>query len=144
LSTIEQELADWAKTRYPWQQYALRRIALGKPFSASDVVVLADEIIANKHNKAPNPPLQASDISGVTDPEATVALRNIREVTNVNALLDSQELSFASTGLTVVFGDNGSGKSGYARVIKTVAGAKALGAHPRQRLQGGSGCPAES
>jgi energy-coupling factor transporter ATP-binding protein EcfA2 len=124
LSTIEQELADWAKTRYPWQQYALRRIATGQPFTQADVITLADEIIANKHIKPANPALQASDISGVSDPEATIALKSVRELTNVNAILGSQEMTFAESGLTVVFGDNGSGKSGYARIIKDVASAR--------------------
>jgi energy-coupling factor transporter ATP-binding protein EcfA2 len=124
MSTIEQELADWAKGRYPWQQYALRRIATGQTFTQADVVTLADEIIANKHAQPATPALKATDITGVSDPEAAVALKSIRDLTNVNALLEAQELTFAETGLTVVFGDNGSGKSGYARIIKDVASAR--------------------
>src|SRR5689334_866004 len=108
MSTIEQELADWAKTRPPWQQYALRRIATGQPFTPNDVVKLADEIIANKHAKPVSQPLKVTDISGVADPATTVALKSVRDLTNVNALLEAQELTFAPTGLTVVFGDNAS------------------------------------
>ena len=124
MSTIEQELADWAKNRHAWQQYALRRVVTGEPFSQTDVVTLADEIIASKHTKPAGPALKASDIGGVTNPEATVALQSIHDLTNVNAILGSQKLTFAPTGLTVVFGDNGSGKSGYARIIKDVASAR--------------------
>lgn len=124
LSTIEQELADWAKGRYPWQQYALRRIATGQPFTQAEVVKLVDEIIANKYAETAFPALKATDISGVSDPNATVALKCIRDPTNVNALLEAQELTFAEIGLTVVFGDNASGKSGYARIIKDVASAR--------------------
>jgi hypothetical protein len=108
LSTIEQELADWAKGRYPWQQYALRRIATGQPFTQAEVVKLVDEIIANKYAETAFPALKATDISGVSDPNATVALKCIRDPTNVNALLEAQELTFAEIGLTVVFGDNAS------------------------------------
>jgi hypothetical protein len=124
LSTIEQELADWVQTRYPWQQYALRRITTGQPFSQTDVVTLADQIIANSHTKPASPALEASDISGVSDPEATVALKSVSDLTSVNALIGSQEMTFAEAGLTVVFGDNGSGKSGYARIIKDIASAR--------------------
>jgi hypothetical protein len=124
MSTIEQEIASWAGTRYGWQQYALRRIATGNAFSQSDVVVLTNEILAGKHSKPPSPALKASDISGVSNPGATVVLRAIRDLTNVNALLGAQELTFALDGLTVVFGDNGSGKSGYARIVKDVASAR--------------------
>jgi hypothetical protein len=51
-------------------------------------------------------------------------LRSIRDVSNVNALLDQQEMTFGSAGLTVVYGDNGSGKSGYARLVKAAVGAR--------------------
>lgn len=90
MSTIEQELADWAKGRYPWQQYALRRIAIGQPFTQAEVVKLVDDIIANKYAKAASPALKATDISGVSDPNATVALKCIRDPTNVNALLEDR------------------------------------------------------
>ncbi len=85
---------------------------------------MVDEIIANKYAKTASPALKATDISGVSDPNATVALKCIRDPTNVNALLEAQELTFAEIGLTVVFGDNASGKSGYARIIKDVASAR--------------------
>jgi hypothetical protein len=41
-----------------------------------------------------------------------------KPVAHVNALLGGQQLTFAAHGLTVVYGDNASGKSGYARLIK--------------------------
>jgi hypothetical protein len=62
LSTIEQEIADWARTRHPWRQDALRRIATGESFGQPDVVNLADELIANKRTKPASPALKAIDI----------------------------------------------------------------------------------
>ena len=47
-----------------------------------------------------------------------VRLQSVRILENVNAIKQEQELSFAPDGLTVIFGENGSGKSGYARVIQ--------------------------
>jgi len=129
--TIEEEIADWASSRHPWQQRALYRIATGQPYRPSEIIALADELIANKDTKSPNPALQASDITGVADTDSTVALKSIRDLTNVNALLEAQELTVAEFGLTVVFGDNASGKSGYARLIKDVASA-----HHHQPIHG--------
>lgn len=48
----------------------------------------------------------------------TVNLLNIKNVTNVNALASSQTLSFPKDSMTIVYGDNGSGKSGYVRLLK--------------------------
>jgi energy-coupling factor transporter ATP-binding protein EcfA2 len=42
----------------------------------------------------------------------------IHNVEHVNALAAGENLSFDGTGITVLYGDNGSGKSRYARVLK--------------------------
>jgi len=42
----------------------------------------------------------------------------------VNALADDQFLHFAASGLTIVYGDNGAGKSGYGRVLKHACRAR--------------------
>ena len=42
----------------------------------------------------------------------------VRGVKNVNRLRPDQRLTFGTDGVTVVFGFNGSGKSGYARLVK--------------------------
>jgi hypothetical protein len=69
-------------------------------------------------------PLTAEEIFGVQSPVVAVLLSSIADPTNVNRLLDEQKLTFAPQGLTVVYGDNASGKSGYARIIKAVVGAR--------------------
>ncbi len=45
----------------------------------------------------------------------------------MNALAEGQRLSFDKSGMTVIYGDNGSGKSGYARVLKKVCRARMPG-----------------
>ncbi len=48
----------------------------------------------------------------------TITLLAIADVANANRLAAGQKLTFARTGMTVVYGDNGTGKSGYARILK--------------------------
>ena len=63
----------------------------------------------------------------IPDPDAAamaVTLRAIRGAENVNALKPGERLTFDKAGLTVVYGDNGSGKSGYARILKKVSRAE--------------------
>lgn len=122
MTTIEQEIATWAGTRPAWHQAALRQLAAGHAFDQTEIEAIAAQLKAGKQQTAA--PLEATDIPGAQAAGATVLLRSIRDVTNVNALLDSQELTFGAAGLTVVYGDNGSGKSGYARLIKDAVGAR--------------------
>ena len=42
----------------------------------------------------------------------------IEKPININALFNNAKLGFEKDGLSLVFGNNGSGKSSYARVLK--------------------------
>jgi Tfp pilus assembly pilus retraction ATPase PilT len=53
-----------------------------------------------------------------------VCLKRICNLKNVNALAQDQSLVFAPDGLTIVYGDTCSGKSGFARVIKAMVSAR--------------------
>jgi energy-coupling factor transporter ATP-binding protein EcfA2 len=98
-------------------------------FSDAEVSAIAAQL---KGGTQPSTlPLNPKEISGTRSAGATVALRSVRDIANVNALLTAQELTFHETGVTAVYGDNASGKSGYARVIKSVAAARHHGpVHP--------------
>jgi len=122
MTVIEEEIATWAATRPGWQQAALHKLAKGTSFAQPEIEAIAAQLKAGTRPEAP--PLKTTDIPGARAAGATVALRSISDVTNVNALLDAQELTFGATGLTVVYGDNGSGKSGYARLIKDACGGR--------------------
>src|SRR3546814_7324195 len=51
-----------------------------------------------------------------------LAMKNMR---HVNAIAENQHLAFSAGGMTVIYGDNGSGKSGYSRVLKRACRARA-------------------
>lgn len=56
--------------------------------------------------------------------EPPVVLVSIAEPEHVNALASEKPLALDANGLTVVYGDNGSGKSGYARLLKRMCRAR--------------------
>lgn len=114
--TIQEEIVSWASSRSGWQQEALCNLASGKHWDDAELDILVGEV---KAGGASAQKLTEADIPVATSTAATVSLRSIRDLQNVNALVPAQELNFAETGLTVIYGDNGSGKSGYARLIKS-------------------------
>lgn len=50
--------------------------------------------------------------------ESTVTIDSLGPVNNVSALLKDQILTFSTKGMTVVYGDNGVGKSSYSKILK--------------------------
>jgi len=73
---------------------------------------------------APTPkPLVPSDIPGAQAEQ--VSLLAIKNLANVNAIPPgSRPLTFGDKGITIIYGDNASGKSGYARVLKKACRAR--------------------
>lgn len=66
----------------------------------------------------PGQPLDATHVRDPAASHAVVTLGALHGLSNVNALAPGERLTFGKTGLTVIYGDNGAGKSGYARVLK--------------------------
>ena len=118
------EILGWSKNRPVWQQDALRRLCEKDALSANDLPELT-ALCKDKSAKAT--PLSADHIKDPEASSATVNLRAMHGVQEVNALAEGQRLSFDKSGMTVIYGDNGSGKSGYARVLKKVCRARVPG-----------------
>jgi energy-coupling factor transporter ATP-binding protein EcfA2 len=126
---IHPDIVAWIAGREHWQQEALARLAAGKSLSTKDVADIV-EMCVDEHRagyKAPDPPAYDAAPSGNTDSIANnpaVTLTCAKNLQNVNALRPDQDLSIESSGLTVVYGENGTGKSGYVRFLKQACRAR--------------------
>jgi hypothetical protein len=120
--TVESELAAWAATRPDWQQEVLLRLCRDEVITPADIEALADRVI--KSEPAATSPLAASDIPGHASAGGGVQLTSLHDLVGVNALVTGQRLTFGAPGVTIVYGDNASGKSGYARILKSAVGAR--------------------
>jgi len=69
----------------------------------------------------PVPKIEEKQLSG--NPMETVRLDSIKLGDGVNALKPGTQIDFAPA-VTVIFGENGSGKSGFVRVLKRAAGVR--------------------
>jgi hypothetical protein len=69
-------------------------------------------------------PLTADHIPAPVKATTHVELRAMKNMRHVNAIAENQHLAFGAAGMTVIYGDNGSGKSGYSRVLKRACRAR--------------------
>lgn len=123
-----QEIVKWSASLPSWQRDALRRLCQKDQLTNEDMIDL-EELCLRPHTTPSNvlakasEPLTPSHIRHDARGQV-VALRRITDVANVNALAEGQVLKFAETGLTIVFGGNASGKSGYTRILKKACRAR--------------------
>ena len=120
--SVEDELVGWISNRPGWQQSVVARLCKQEPFDEAATAALADDLIANK--QAGSVSVLASDIPGSAVAGDGVSLVAIEGLQGLNALVDGQGLSFGAAGITIVYGDNASGKSGYARLLRNMVGGK--------------------
>lgn len=122
--TVLQEILQWSKGRPTWQRDALRRLVLYGELADEDINALVEicksgQGLAEQRDTVPlaeeHVPNQAAG--------APVSLVSICHHRGVNALAENQTLKFGP-GLTVVYGDNGAGKTGYIRILKSACRAR--------------------
>lgn len=59
---------------------------------------------------------------GISIEGSTITLSSIDSIENIEQLSPRNPLKFAEQGITVVYGKNGTGKSGYTRILKKICG----------------------
>ena len=123
--TVLQEILEWSKERPLWQRDALRRLVIGGELTDDDIVELT-AICKGEHgltDKVDAQPLAEQHVPEQKAVTSAVSLESICHHKGVNALAEDQTVTF-SGGLTIVYGDNGAGKTGYIRILKQACRAR--------------------
>ncbi len=126
--TILQEIHAWSKDLAAWQQDAIARLYADRTLSADDLEDLyalakAEVGIPDPEGRTPKK-FQDAQVPQPVNPARVVLLTAIKELANVNALANGASLPIARAGVTVIYGENGVGKSGYSRVFKKACRAR--------------------
>jgi energy-coupling factor transporter ATP-binding protein EcfA2 len=123
------DILTWTESLPAWQRDACRRL-LQKKEGLEDAdhselyALLKKESGIETENPVDAVPLASEHIPATIAPGETVILVSLRELENVNQIPKDHALEFSEEGITVIYGGNGSGKSGYARVMKRACRAR--------------------
>lgn len=115
-ATALSSVLQWSSEIPEWQKDALRRIYLNKNLTHDDIAELYNISLG----QATGEPLSVNHLKDPNTAGSIVNLHRLHSLSNVNALAEGEVLSFAKKGLSIIYGDNGAGKSGYARVLKHI------------------------
>ena len=110
------DILEWSGSRPEWLRDALRRLVVDGGLSEHDIDEL-ETICLGENGEAS--PVSHEHITPQRLAGKPVAITGLRDAKGVNALASGQGLTFAASGMTIVYGDNGSGKSGFVRVLKS-------------------------
>ena len=126
--SIVEAIQQWSVGIPDWQQDAIARLFFKGKLDANDYAELYSLLKSSQGIAAPNG-LTAKKLSAAQVPAAgtkgtQVELVAIKNLENVNAIASGQILPVAQHGLTVIYGANGAGKSGYSRVLKKACRAR--------------------
>jgi len=122
---VLKEILNWSVTRPEWQRDALRRIVTSDKLDESDLEELAT-ICKSAHGLAEKPAIVPLSQAHIPDRGAKLGVVKLNHLTHhagVNALAQNQRIQFDAP-LTIVFGSNASGKSGYSRILKRACRAR--------------------
>ena len=124
-ATVLSEILAWSATRPSWQRDALRRLVVQRSLEEKDIEELAI-LCKRAHGLDDGPPpvaLRTQHLPRPHDISQSVSLRSLTHHAGVNALASQQEVVFGPQ-LTIVYGPNAAGKSGYTRILKRVCRAR--------------------
>jgi len=126
--SILQDILNWAQGLPAWQSDAIARLFAKQTLSQQDLddlhaLLKAEHAIPDPKGRIANK-LSADQIPTAAAANAHVELVAMKNLRHVNAIAENQRLSFGGKGLTIIYGDNGSGKSGYSRVLKRACRAR--------------------
>ncbi|MFC1893290.1 AAA family ATPase [Chloroflexota bacterium] len=121
MSSVIAEIKQWASSLPYWEQAALDKIMSGTSLTNDEYGELVDYLlddaglttIPKQHPKL----IHLIAAESTTEPKSgPFVLNKIFNLQNINALPSSEKLTFCPK-LTAIFGETGSGKSGYARIL---------------------------
>ncbi len=126
--TVLESICEWSFNRPLWQRDAIRRIVQQNTISEEDHAELLT-ILKATHFSEIHPiisaiPIELAHISSGSSVDEDVKLEGISNIKGVNNLASNQVLKFSENGITVIYGDNGAGKSGYAKILKNACRAR--------------------
>lgn len=119
VKTLESEIIDFIKKLPYWAQYASQIILRGESIQNKQYDIMYEYLLEDGgiSTATPRPKLE---FKYTASPETCIDTTYFVEISNVegvNALIENQSMTI-NNHLTVIYGENGSGKSGYIRLFK--------------------------
>lgn len=122
IETLEMEVKIFANSLPYWGKYLCSKLLAGSVLSDSDIEAAYSYLSQDLEliEKIDNPVITLNYNENTSeDYKGSLLINTLQNVEGVNALSENQTIEF-SPDITIIYGANGSGKSGYVRLLKNV------------------------
>ncbi len=119
---VHQDIRDWLRGQPDWLQQAAEILLASGSVADEDIQTLADRLKTTEGQEATAP--RSFDVLGpVAGSANALRLLEVGDISGIEKLNPRTPLTFGDDGnLSVIYGHNGSGKSGYTRLLKRACG----------------------
>ena len=121
MAEVQDEVRAWLHSQQDWLQEAADRLLQRSALNDGDIVELC-ELLKTTNGRKVTRHREFKMLGASTTTSNALQLLSIGEVQGIENLSPRTPLSFGSGNLAVVYGNNGSGKSSYTRILKKVCG----------------------
>lgn len=127
MTNVLNEILQWSRDRPAWQRDALRRLVASEKTTQDELSELVNLCKAAHGLTEPGAlqPLTEDHLAVPARNAGAVLLESVTHHRGVNALAAEQTVRFGPN-LTVVYGQNAAGKSGYTRILKRACRSRGL------------------
>lgn len=124
--TVRSLLVGWANEQDAWVRHLVSEVVVSrKAMTDSQLDAIYQTFLREKALVVDKPVTvpKLSDDDSLLDVSLGLFLTQLHDLKNVNALVEGQAIDF-NPKLTIVFGENACGKTGYVRVLKKAAAVR--------------------
>ncbi|MDR2407096.1 MAG: AAA family ATPase [Bacteroidales bacterium] len=118
---MNDEILEWIKSQHLWLQMAASKILANELLSDTDISELI-QIIKETDENNPRKIRVGFPAVKKVDNKDSIKLLSIGPIEGIDKLSPRKPLIFGQDNLSVIYGQNGSGKSGFVRILKNICG----------------------
>jgi ABC-type hemin transport system ATPase subunit len=124
---VPDDIEVWLSERPRWLQTAAKQMIDRKTFPTDEEIALLAQLCRSEAGHDKDVLFETVEPGALAQAAVRPPLRlnKIHKVQGVAAIKNGADLDFGSHNLTVIYGPNGTGKTGFSRLLKQVCGAKA-------------------
>lgn len=115
---------EWLNKRPDWLTHPIEEIVSGKEVSLVKIEKYAELCLQSAKKKKVERKQVNLTKEYFNESSDRYSLTSIKNVKGVNALSECEKLELLPNGINIIFGKNGSGKSGYMRLLKMISNSK--------------------